>query len=151
MKIKIKIPCKTGLHDKTILSYHMTYEKLIVNVGQTWAGKDGKINYMPYHNKLIVNVGDRWTGEDGKNMETVIMSFTFTDVIGVKDVPTNELTDFAEETGKDDFLDKSLSINYAAVPKEHPYKIYVFYDLDDSPCMEVIAADVKIENKNNES
>ena len=121
MKIKISTP--NSMYDKDIISYQKSYQNLIVNIGERWSNAKNS----------------------NKNEDIILMNFIFTDVKGIKDVPSSGVSGFAEETDADDFVDRIIKYNYEKIPEKLPYKKYVFYDIDDNPCMEIIAKDVKIE------
>ena len=114
MKIQIKTPY--DMHDKDIISYQNSFESLIVSVGQ----------------------------RNLNNKDLVLMKFIFSDVMGIKDMPSLGVSSFSEETEINDFMNEVLKHNYEKIPEKLPYKRYVFYDIDDNPCMEIIAEDVKI-------
>lgn len=121
--------------------------KIKINTPHTIDGRNMISYQILSDHSLIINIGDLIKNKEGKNKENILMRFTFTDVVGLKDKPTFSLFEFVQETENNNFMNEVLNHVYEKIPNEVPYKRYAFYGEgnDDYPCMEIIATDVKIE------
>ena len=102
-----------------------------INVGFSLADSElESYFYSSKENKLILEI-NLWNEQ--------IAIFSFTHPILHIDHYCNVITNLCENSGKNQLIDDALKITYEIIPKDHPYKLYQFLDLDGSPCIEIIA------------
>lgn len=73
-----------------------------------------------------------------------LIEIVFSDVEGILDYGLGDISDFVEETEKDAFFEKILSLVYVSVPDDSPYRLYKFLDLDGQTALEVVASTVNV-------
>ncbi len=74
-----------------------------------------------------------------------LITVEFYDVIHFINYGTYWTVMLSEIEPTSEFLNQALIRCYGRVPKEHPYKLYRFWDADDAASFEVIARQVNIE------
>lgn len=72
------------------------------------------------------------------------VAITFADVVGIKDIGTGDISEILEVEGSTTFIEKVLSQVYEQRPATHPYHEYHFLNLDDEPCLRVVAAGIDL-------
>ncbi len=72
------------------------------------------------------------------------IEFVFGDVVRVLDDGAGEISDVCLEISQTEFMSAALAIEYEQVPSDHPYKEYVFLDIDDVPSLRIVAATVEV-------
>lgn len=70
--------------------------------------------------------------------------FVFDDVVRVLDNGVGEISDACLEMSPSEFMSEALRIEYETIPETHPYKEFVFLDIDDCPALIVVAAAIEV-------
>ena len=93
------------------------------------------LSYCREQEKLIVVV-KMW---NDKRIE-----ISFRGIVGCSDYGIGDISALVEEDRTTELFEKILSEVYEKLPSQHPYHLYQFLNLDDSPCLEVVAETIKI-------
>lgn len=87
---------------------------------------------------------------DGRDCSVIVNTWDdkrvdvrFSDAVGVSDVGIGDICRLVEIDRPTPFIDEVLSRVYDEQPAEHSYREYHFLDLDDQPCLKVVAAGVE--------
>jgi hypothetical protein len=88
------------------------------------------ISYFREQNHLTVKV---------KTWNDKLLSVLFSDVVGVIDCGLGDISSFVKENGESLFLTTILNQVYESIPDDQPYHLFQFLNLDDNPCLEIVA------------
>jgi len=58
------------------------------------------------------------------------------------------ITAFGERSEQTVFFEEVLKKVYDSIPKNHPYKLYQLLDMDNTPSLEVVSEEIKLEIMN---
>lgn len=67
------------------------------------------------------------------------------DTVGIKEIGIGDICGVFEVEGPSPFLEEVLSQVYEERPTTHPYRQYYFLNLDDQPCLQIIATGIEVE------
>jgi hypothetical protein len=106
-----------------------------------------------FHDKDIISIQEVGSGLDVVIGEDKYKLFkvTFNDVLGYSRTLKNDIQGLIMRSDTNEFMNQILVLNYdpKPFPKDHPYKLFVFYSSDQDgvytePVLEVIASDIVI-------
>lgn len=72
------------------------------------------------------------------------IKIVFRGIVGCSDYGIGDISALVEEDRTTEFFKKILSEVYEKLPSQHPYHLYQFLNLDDSPCLEIVAETIEI-------
>ena len=110
----IEIEVGVGLDDSELISY----------------------NYLKHDDELIIKL-QAWD-------ESVVEIFCNNPILFF-DRGCGETSNFCQKISNSNILEMALKSNYdnGIIPKNHPYKLYHIFDLNDQPSIEIICASIE--------
>jgi hypothetical protein len=74
-----------------------------------------------------------------------MLRVVFHEVLLVRDFVPGDVSGLYEYDGNTELLGTALSYTYDKLPDSHPYRHYVFLNNDGQPCLDIVAAGMKVQ------